>query len=305
LFFLVAGIVIKGASKPLPKGQYHEETGDGLLTIGSHAQERMGMGRRGGRSRFRRGPSLTEAAAKLDLSQSKQRQIQRILSAEHDLREENAAEVARLQEERADAGEAGDAAETQAIATQIAELRRRPADARGRVLAELKKLLTAEQSAQLEEILAQSGRSVRIGAALREFQNMGLNIKQEAMIDKAFDEAIEKIRRILTSEQREALQDAMERPGGRGRGGFGQQWRAWQENLTEEQRAAVNQIRQEYMEKFRNAEGEERWELMREMGQKMREAAAQTPQTQEDQPEPQPAEEQTDGEEESEQEGEQ
>jgi len=259
--------------------------GIGLIAIGSHAQERRG--RRGGRFAFRRGPSLTEALAKLDLTQTKQRQIQRILLGEQQLRETNASQIARLEQERAAAREAGDAAEADALAAQIAELRSAGSGSRRRTMAELRKILTPEQFTALEEALTEPGRAVRIGAVLRELGNMQLNIRQEAMVDKAFDEAIEKVKSILSVEQRESLQEAMEQPmRGRG-GGFGGMGRNWWRNLSEAQQSALREVRQEYMERLRDAQGEERWEIMREMGERMRQVASSS---QEQQPESEPEE---------------
>ena len=182
----------------------------GLLVAGSFGQSRGG--RRGQRrGRRGRGPGLAEALAKLDLPAGRQREVHRILSSQQDLRRDNADTRARLQEDLAQAREAGDREDVRSIRSRMSELRRGGPAARRQALGRLSGVLTPQQFAELEETLAGPSREARIAAALRELRAMGLNIKQEALLDKAMEEALEKIQRALSADQRERMAEAMER----------------------------------------------------------------------------------------------
>lgn len=267
----------------------------GLLVAGSYGQSRGG-GRGQRRGRRGRGPGLAEALAKLDLPPGRQREVHRILSAQQDLRRDNTDTIAQLQDDLAQAREAGDREDVRSIRSRMSELRRGGPAARRQALSQFSGVLMPHQFAKLEEILAGPSREVRIAAALRELRAMGLNIKQEALLDKVMEEAMEKIKRALSADQRERMAQAMERPTqGQGRGGrFGGRAGRWG-NMSEDQRSAIADIRQEFADRLQDVEGEERRELQREMWQKVREAMQTSPEEQDssatqepDQPSEQP-----------------
>jgi len=258
--------------------------GLGLLAAGLHAQSR-GSQRRTRRSWGRpQGPSLSEALAKMRLTDSKQRQVHQILSAEKDLRDSNSDEYAELEEELREARESRSAQRARDIQSEMRRLR---SDDQARPLEQVKQILSVEEQAELDEIMSKPGRAETVGKFLRSLGPLNLNIKQEAMVEKVMEQAMDRIRSVLTTEQRQELQEALDRPEPTRRTGrmgsmqeMGSRWR----NMTEQQRSAVMDVGRQYRERMANASAEEQAELRREMFDKMRQAMDQAQATSDEEP---------------------
>jgi len=227
--------------------------------------------RRASRRGRRQGPSLTEALAKLELTQGKQRQAQRILSAQEGFKDEAAAEREKLLQEMEQARQLGDNERVGEIRADLWRRRRAGPAGRQEALERLKGILTEQQYAQLEEVLSGPTRAESVGRFLRELQSVGLNIRQEAAVDKIMAEATEKIRRYLTAEQREKLADALAKPESRfarRTNGARQRW----QQLSDEQRETLAQMREQLWERLSQAQtAEQRRQIRQEIGAEMRE----------------------------------
>ena len=240
-----------------------------LLAAGTYTQAQM---RGGWAGRRQQGPSLTEAVAKLDLAESRQRQVHRILSAQQDAQDQDATERESLMQEMEEARQLGDDERMGELRSRLWERRRSGPAGRREALSSLKRVLTEKEYAQLEQSLIGPTRADKVGRFLRELQSVGMNIKQEAMVDKIMSEAMEKVTRVLDSQQRTELAAALERPQRRPGGTRTDAMRDRWQQLSGEQRETINEMRNELWEKLSEAETpEERRQIRTEISQKMRE----------------------------------
>jgi len=206
----------------------------------SVAQSQM-QARRTGRSSWFRGPTICEAAAKLRLPQNKQRQISWIVEAAQ----------AEQDQQRARAG----------LNREVTE----------QAMEQIRQMLHPEEYSQFEEQMGKPARAETVRQYFSSLRSLGLNVRQEAEIDKVVEETTERIKRILTADQREQLSAAMEHPV-RGLSSEINRVRQRWESFSEEEREDLKRVGEEFRERFRNAQTpEERRQLMGEIRDKWRE----------------------------------
>jgi len=240
-----------------------------LLAVAARGQPSRPAAARGGWAMFR--PGLLEAAARLDLPKATMRRVDRVLAAERESGRDSSRQMSALWRDLAEARRSGDEDTAASIRRKIADIRRSRSQGRQAAIERLGEVLTADQLEQLTSELSSPSRLARMMRTLGGLSRLGLNIKQEAMVNKVVDEAIDKIERVLTAEQRERLAEAGQRLWGGPARRSPQPADSRYADLTDQQRQDVQQIRRFYTEEITNAAPEERGRLMREMRQKIQE----------------------------------